>query len=335
MEFETKTAEQIVDLLVSSTGDVEYKSVQASSTFGQCARYFTNGFSLGNLTDTTGNVDNGPLLDSNGNPIPIVPDQGLIISSGSPIHFNNQTSDGKSTEFQNIVTDNDLRNYLSNQYVYDACSISFEFRCTGGSNYIPTVSFDYVFASEEYYEYANSAFNDAFAFFLNGENIARLPTTETSTDVVSINNVNYAVNVEYFHGNDPGLNQDGSGAGYDPPGVPTTVWYQTVEADGLTSKLTAKGNPRSDLVNDGWNTMKLVVADVGDQKLDSWVLIEGGTFSCAEFKSTFSPTTSPTPSPSQSPTPVVSEISSMNRMLTVSTFTLHFCSGISHVISLV
>jgi hypothetical protein len=317
MEFQKKSVLEIVDLLMSQNGDVEYRNVVASATFDECARYFTNGYSLGNFINTTNNVDNGPLLDSNGNPIPMVPDQGIILSSGNPLDFNNQTSDKKTTQLEHGAIDWDLQNYVSHT-VHDACSITFQFQCTGGDAYVPVVSFNYVFGSEEYYEYANTDFNDAFAFFLNGENIARLPTTETDTDIVSINNVNYEVNTQYFHGNDPGWNPIGNGPGYDPVGVQTIDWYQSIEADGLTSKLTARGVPKQigDAGSDGWNTIKLVVADVGDDILDSWVLLEGGTFSCVDITSAPSislapsssePTSSPTKSPSKTPTISVSD----------------------------
>ena len=43
--------------------------------------------------------------------------------------------------------------------------------------------------------------------------------------------------------------------------------YPKLEADGLTVKLVAKGVVED---SESWNSMKLVVADVGDRLLDSW-----------------------------------------------------------------
>ena len=51
----------------------------------------------------------------------------------------------------------------------------------------PEVSVGYIFGSDNYPEYSGSAFNDVFAFFLNGENIELLPDGVTE---VSINTVN-------------------------------------------------------------------------------------------------------------------------------------------------
>lgn len=114
------------------------------------------------------------------------------------------------------------------------------------------LTFEYVFGSEEFNEFVGTQFNDVFGFFLNGVNIALLPDNVTP---VSINSVNKGANPEYFTDNTAGIFQ--------------------IEADGLTTKLTAQGNPL-----DGTNTIKLAIADAADSVLDSWILIEGGSFSC-------------------------------------------------------
>lgn len=215
-----------------------------------------------------------------------------MLSSGNPLDFNGQDGDSVTTSFKtstNKFADADLQKLVSYQ-VQDTCWIQFKFRCTGGEAYVPEVSFKYVFGSEEYYEYVNSQFNDVFAFLLNGKNIARLPHTDTNSDIVSINNVNYEKNTEFFHGNDPGN-------GWDP--VPTQIWYDNIEADGFTSKLTAVGDPYTD--PEQWNTIKMVVGDVGDALLDSWVLIEGGTFTCVDITQAPSTSSQPSASPSMSP----------------------------------
>ena len=52
--------------------------------------------------------------------------------------------------------------------------LQFSFTSAGGNLF-----FNYVFASEEYNEYTNSSFNDAFASYLDGVNIALIPGTST------------------------------------------------------------------------------------------------------------------------------------------------------------
>ena len=229
------------------------------------------------------NDDNVTLTD-----VHLVPDEGIMLSSGNPLHFDSNDSDQQTTRWYDAnsnLWDADLAATLGNNAVFDACFIEFDFECPG-EGYVPQVSFKYMFGSEEYYEYVDSQFNDAFALLLNGVNIARLPSTESDSDVVSINNVNYHLNRQYFHGNDPG-----TGDLADPIHEDLGMIYPQIEPDGFTVILTAHGTP-----NDGVNTIKIVVADVGDGILDSWVLLESGTFSCVDI--TEAPSVSPAPSSS-------------------------------------
>ncbi|MEZ6115309.1 MAG: choice-of-anchor L domain-containing protein [Pirellulaceae bacterium] len=120
---------------------------------------------------------------------------------------------------------------------------------------VTTVSFEYVFASEEYNEYVNSSFNDVFGFFLNGSNIALLPGTSTP---VTINNVNGGTNSSYFKNNDP-----------SDFGIPTP--YGT-EYDGFTQVLEAVA---VDLQPGVVHHLKIAIADASDSALDSAVFLRG------------------------------------------------------------
>ena len=71
---------------------------------------------------------------------------------------------------------------------------------------------------------------------MNGQNIAILPDGVTE---VTINNVNYNNNTEYFRGNDV---SEVNG-----------VQYPLIEADGFTTKLIATGTP----IEGEWNTIKV------------------------------------------------------------------------------
>jgi hypothetical protein len=127
-------------------------------------------------------------------------------------------------------------------------------------------------------------FNDGFGFFLNGENIALVPG---STTPVSINNVNAEVNSQYY------VDNVLSGRGN------RTSPYPLIEADGFTTKMTAIAEPQA-----GWNLIKMITGDVSDGILDSWVLLEAGTFSCV--RRTESPSSTPSDFPSELPTPAPS-----------------------------
>jgi len=124
------------------------------------------------------------------------------------------------------------------------------------------VFFKYVFASEEYTQYAPSSYNDTFELRLNGTNIALLPG---NAGVVQINNVNCLTNAGYYRNNVDGeANQ------------PATCINQhlDIQYDGLTTVLTASASLLA-----GTNTFEFFITDVGDANLDSGVFIQAGSFS--------------------------------------------------------
>ncbi|GAX20877.1 hypothetical protein FisN_7Hh196 [Fistulifera solaris] len=181
-----------------------------------------------------------------------LPDSGVILSSGNVVDIAGPNNFGNTQTNFNRPGDSNLDSLIPGFSTLDACVLQFDFQCGEGEVATFDLTFDYVFGSEEYLEFVGREFNDVFGFFLNGINIALLPDNVTP---VSINSVNQNTNSVYFNNN--------SGGTFN------------IEADGLTTKLTAQGIPTS-----GTNTIKLAVADAGDRVLDSWVLIEGGSFSC-------------------------------------------------------
>lgn len=141
----------------------------------------------------------------------------------------------------------------------DANSLQLSFTTAGGSLF-----FRFVFGSEEYNEYVNS-FNDPFAFFLDGANIALVPGTNTP---VSVNNVSCGdpynppsggSNCQFFNNNDP---SDG-GPFFD------------LQYDGFTDVFTVAALNLAP----GEHTIRLVIADALDTQLDSVVFIEANSFS--------------------------------------------------------
>jgi hypothetical protein len=185
-------------------------------------------------------------------------DKGIVLSSGRAAGVagpNKSPSSGDS--FTPDRRDADLES-ISGMQTHDAVLLEFEF--IPSSTY---VTFDFVFASEEYNEWANTAFNDVFAFFMNGVNVAMIPGTSTP---VSINNLNggnpYGTNThypQYFINN----SIDTSGAPYD------------TEMDGFTTVISVyspvKANTR--------NLIKLAVADCSDAAYNTAVFIRAGSFS--------------------------------------------------------
>lgn len=185
-------------------------------------------------------------------------DEGIILSTGSVSDaVGSNVLDGTTTEFSTPGF-TDLDDLVAPNRTFDGVRLDIEFKTDSGD-----ISFDYVFASEEYNEFVFDDFNDVFALFLDGENIALVPGT---TDFVSIDTVNggnpfgdSAVNEEFFNNND--LDDGGP--------------FFAVEYDGFTDVFTASATGLSA----GTHSLSFAIADTGDSFLDSAVFVKAGSFS--------------------------------------------------------
>lgn len=183
---------------------------------------------------------------------------GIILSSGAVAGISPPNSSDSLSVVLGLPGDPFLDSLIPGFTTFDACLLEFDFACpvgSAGSN----VAFRYNFGSEEYNEFVSSQFNDVFGFQLNGSNIALLPDMVTP---VAINNVNNGLNAALYNDNDFG--------DFFPGPYPFAI-----EADGFVSTLTATGS--ANLPN---NHIKIAIGDAGDRILDSWVMIEGGSFEC-------------------------------------------------------
>ncbi len=197
--------------------------------------------------------------------------QGILISSGDincALGPNNNS--GLTLGAGSGPGDPDLTQLLNSggglYTTNDAAVLEFDFVPDGDS-----LSFKYVFGSEEYLEWVGSSFNDVFGFFLSGpgisgpysggaENIAIVPFTTLPVTIDNVNNVN---NSTYYVDNG-----DGFTAPYNTD--PTYIQF-----DGFTTVLTANA-----LVQCGQTYhIKIAVADAGDWALESGVFLEAGSFS--------------------------------------------------------
>lgn len=141
----------------------------------------------------------------------------------------------------------------------DACIVEFEIFANTNE-----INFEYIFGSEEYPEFANSDYNDIFAFFISGPgiegdpninnklNIATLPE---STTPVQINSVNHENNWKYYRDNTSGSSVVFNGL---------TTGYE-----GVKKSLTA----HAEVIPCNTYQLKLAVADRGDFQYDSGVFI--------------------------------------------------------------
>lgn len=176
---------------------------------------------------------------------------GILITNGNAEDAQNpNTATGTTTSYNTTNTTSPLNNIATGN-VNDIAQYTIVFTPTSS-----TLTFNYVFGSEEYPEWVGSSFNDVFGFFISGPNntgpftnIALLPA---STTPVSINSVNAGSNSSYYVTNNGTLH----------------------EYDATTTVLTATAN----VTPCQQYTIILAVSDVGDWSFDSGVFLEGGSF---------------------------------------------------------
>ena len=198
-------------------------------------------------------------------------DSGIIMATGG---IENIVPGNISfTAIPNTVTDPDLLNVANSvpgligqsftvSSINDVAKLEFDFVPTSD-----TITFRYVFGSQEYFAYENSQYNDVFGFFLSGPgiagpyangaiNLAIIPGSNPPLPVTisSVNSVT-PINQQYFVDNQNGLD---------------TI----ADADGLTTVLTAVA-----IVQCGETYhIRLAIADGSDSGLSSYVWLEAGSF---------------------------------------------------------
>ena len=225
-----------------------------------------SGVSYSNVTYQGVSISSGTFTGGNG----IVGfDSGIILSDGNAASVAGPNTTTTST-CNSIPGDPDLAALpgVGGTGTYDATVLSFDF--------IPianTVSFQYVFASDEYNTFIGS-YDDVFGFFVNGVNQALIPGTSTD---VSINTVNNCVNPAYYIDN-----SNGTSSGACTITKPTANLNTTMR--GLTTVLSVLAAVTPGVVNH----IKMAISDVGDCSLDSNVFIRSNSFISG-------PTPTPTP----------------------------------------
>jgi len=182
-------------------------------------------------------------------------EKGIILSTGyvmDAIGPNDKTNSGANVHFSG---DKDL-DIISNGKTYDAIILEFDFIPNSDS-----ISFDYIFASEEYPEYVKKGLNDSFAFYLfkckstERVNLAKLPN---SNQTITVDNINSLDNSKFFISNTDKYN----------------CLFYSLQFDGLSTKLTTgyKVNPYQRY------HIKICISDVGDEYFDSVVLLNANSF---------------------------------------------------------
>ncbi len=206
---------------------------------------------ISNVT-TTGSSSNIAFFDAGGTDLGL--DAGIVFCNGEvnniaeAADFFTSGSTGTSGD-----VDIDLMSSMSGSPLsQDAIAIEFDFTVMAND----TLDFNYVFGSEEYPEYVNSSFNDAFAFFISGpgstgpfsNNANNISTIPGGTTEVAINSVNDMSNSQYYVDNSAG---------------------QHIVYDGFTTSLPASFIA---VANETYH-VKMVIADRGDSSFDSGIFL--------------------------------------------------------------
>ncbi len=168
---------------------------------------------------------------------------------------------------------------LTNGRTHDAAILAFDFVTAAEA-----LTFNFIFASEEYPEYVDSKYNDVFGFFIDGPglpgvNLATLPRSKVP---VSINSINHKTNKKYFVSNPTHT--------YNDPVIYDVRLKKTIKNKNFGKE---GGLPKYNIQYDGFTTVleavcrvipgevyhiQLAIADAGDYSLDSGVFLEAHSF---------------------------------------------------------
>ncbi len=202
---------------------------------------------ISNVTTTSNGINIG-FFDKGDTDFPV--SAGMVLSTGNVTEIPGLGGDFISANL-NILGDDDVT-FVTGIGTNDATIIEFDF--------VPTtdqvLDFKYSFGSEEYPEFVNTTFNDAFLFLVSGpglegnysndaENTAMIPDSDLP---VSINTVNDGSFPEYYIDNTNGSD---------------------IALDAYTSQL-----PAQFMVQAGeMYHAKIVIADTGDSAFDSGIFL--------------------------------------------------------------
>lgn len=234
-----RTAEELVNSILVGEG-VSVSNV----TFNNSAAVLnaTSGAQLGTFTN---NLTGFPGLTFS---------EGLIIATGDvSVAVGPNDDEGASESVYNSVVCNELDALVGYLELYYPAVLEFDFMTTADM-----VSFNYVFASEEYPEFVDMGYNDVFGFFVTDlttnqtTNVALVPNTNMPVTIDNVNDHSYA---QYYH---------------------ELAYYSTwMQYDAYVGPFSATFA----VVPCRTYHIKLAISNVGDDAYDSAVFLQGQSFS--------------------------------------------------------
>jgi len=198
-------------------------------------------------------------FDASGSSFPL--QTGIVLSTGKLSNVGGPNDSLSDDDAPNWTGDTDLETTLNESNTLNATIIEFNFSVRAEQ-----ISFNYVFASEEYQENNSSTcqYSDLFGFLIRKEtdqeytNIALVPRTETPVKVTTVHSgvpgTCGPINEAYF-------------GGWNSNTAP-------INFNGQTAVLTATAN----IIPDEIYHVKLVIADEQNFRYDSAVFLEASSF---------------------------------------------------------
>jgi len=230
------------------------ENVLINSTCATVSNFVVSGGDFGTTEQSYGYFNAG----SSGFPFA----EGIVLSTSRAVSTQGPNDNLLSEDAGNWFGDTDLEQALGISNTSDATILEFDF-----TPLTSQISFDYIFASEEYHDSAPCHYSDGFAFLLKPigsstyQNLALIPNTTIPVKVttvhplISVANGCPAKNEEYF-------------GSYNPSVCPINFNGQTVV---MTAKAAViPGTPYH---------IKLVIADETNPQYDSAIFLKGGSFS--------------------------------------------------------
>lgn len=271
----SKIAASFFCLFMMMTVAFSQVSVQSSSgsTADQLVRsvLMGEGVSVNNVTFNNSaavlNETTGGQLGTFSNDLTVFPglsfSEGLILATGNiSVALGPNDETGSSEAVSNSLTSSELEELAGTEYllgipianeVFNPAILEFDFMTTADM-----VSFNYVFASEEYPEFVDMGYNDVFGFFVTDlttnqtHNVALVPGTAVPITIDNVNDHSYS---QYYHS----VPDDSPWMQYDAYVGPLAATFSVVPCR--------------------WYHIKLAISNVGDDTYDSAVFLQAQSFS--------------------------------------------------------
>jgi gliding motility-associated-like protein len=197
---------------------------------------------------------------SNGNTTNIGITNGIIMTSGQAANAIGPNSSGSAGTCNGTSSSDPQLVALEPLATHDVCVLEFDMvpSCN-------TLQIRFVFGSDEYPEFVNGGFNDAFGFFISGPGPACQPGFYNNTDVATLPNNTTIVSIDNIN----------NGTANTGPCVNCAYYVNntggpTIQYDGFTTVLTRTVT----LCPCQTYHFKLAIADAGDCNYDSGVFVD-------------------------------------------------------------